>query len=122
MPSPRPQSNWSQKPEPWQRFYLGLVPGRRALSEEEMNQELWIAFLLDRGAGRYSPWWTDLELAFDASSSAGSSHDDAAKRRCLRPADDSAGAGPAAGPRTDPLGQHGMSGATDEDDRARDGE
>lgn len=122
VPSPSPRSNWPQKPEPWQRFYLGLGAGRCALSEEEMNQELWIAFLLDRGAGRYSPWWMDLELAFDASSSAGSSHDDAAKRRCLHPADAFAGTGPAAGSHTDPLGQAARSGATDEEDRARDGE
>uniref|UniRef100_A0A0E0IUN6 Uncharacterized protein n=1 Tax=Oryza nivara TaxID=4536 RepID=A0A0E0IUN6_ORYNI len=68
MPTPRPPNKgWREKgrPDGWQRFYLDRGAGRHAASEAEPNRELWIAFLLDRGAAKSTSWWRSFERRFE---------------------------------------------------------
>lgn len=39
--------------------------GRHAALEAEANRELWIAFLLDRGAAKSTSWWRSFERRFE---------------------------------------------------------
>uniref|UniRef100_A0A0D9XL24 Uncharacterized protein n=1 Tax=Leersia perrieri TaxID=77586 RepID=A0A0D9XL24_9ORYZ len=68
MPTPRPASGWSysgrRRPDEWQRFYLDRGVGRHALTETDLNRDIWIAFLLDGGASRNTSWWRSFELRF----------------------------------------------------------